>query len=255
MSSGVGTFNFTNMQNLTGGTVTDDFIFDNLAGEYYGVTGTVSGGGGSATVDLSAFNINTAPVAVTLGLTSGSGSVRAGTVSTGTVSFAYANVATVLANHTVTGNTITGSGSATGSVVWTINGTNAVNVDGTDFATFENLASGTGTNKYVFTDQSALTGSITGNGADQMNFSQYTTAVTVNLQSGAISSTSSGVNIVPVFTGINTVTGAGTPPNGSTTTPLNTIIAVNSSATSNSWTITGTNAGSVDAVAFTAFRT
>ena len=82
VSSGV-TFTFSNFQNLAGGTASDEFIFEQVSGVQYGVTGSVAGGS-SGTLNFDYINGPTnvaylTSVTVTLGTAVLPGSVSAGT--------------------------------------------------------------------------------------------------------------------------------------------------------------------------------
>ena len=87
-----------------------------------------------------------------------------------------------------------------------ITGTNAGNVGAiTSFTAFQNLNGGSGTsnNAFVFSNAASVSGNINGvsTGTNTLNYSAYTTAVSVNLQS----TTATGIG--GTYSNINTLIG------------------------------------------------
>lgn len=71
------------------------------------------------------------------------------------------------------------------------------------FSQIGNLAAGTGGDTFVMVNGASLTGSITGGGSDTLDYSDYTSSVIVDLQTGFATGIGSGVS------GITTVFGGG----------------------------------------------
>jgi len=184
----LGVVRFSGIANLTGGSANDTFNFGSGAG----VTGIVNGGGGSNTLNDSAY---TAPVTVNL----------QSDTATGTGGFS--KIATLVGGSS-TANTLIG---ANATHTWNITGTNAGNVAGVTFSAFPNLTGGTGMDIFKFSNGKNVTGTIKGGGgADWLDYSSYTTAVTVNLATGA--ATGVGTKVTNVHNvrggqGGNTITG------------------------------------------------
>jgi hypothetical protein len=166
----VGGVSFSNVQNLTGGTGNDLFVFSNSKG----VTGTINGGGGTNELDYAAYTS-----AVTVNLASHT--------ATGTGGFSGI--------ETLDGGT--GSNKLIGpnaTNTWNITGTNAGNVAGVTFSAFPNLTGGTGMDVFVFSAGKNVTGAINGGGGgDWLDYALYTTAVMVNLTTGAATGVGGGV--------------------------------------------------------------
>ncbi len=221
---------FSGIENLAGGIDADSFTFAALSS-----VDSVAGNAGSDTLDLSS---DTAGVTVDLSL--------------GTASYAGAisgieDVVTGAGNDTIVGALSavlldTGAGTDTldfSNVASNLNitvhagGTLSV-TDGVDsvnnIAGAENIVGGTGTNTYTFEDGASIAGNITG-GSNILNYSAYTTNVSINLNTNTATGTGGASSVVNVIggTGNDTLTGADT---------------------ANTWNITGVNAGSVSGVSF-----
>jgi hypothetical protein len=182
---------FIGIQNLTGGGLTNSFIFAAKAT----ISGNVNGGGGGA-LDNSAF---TTAVAVNL-------QTHTDTPIKGT----FSNVISVIGGSG--SNTLTGPNSAN---TWNITGTNAGNLNGTvTFTAFANLTGGTAGNDFVFSNGAGVKGVITGNttSTNELNYAAYTTGIYVNLSTKAATGASSVVNIQDVVggSGNDILVGAGT---------------------------------------------
>ncbi len=130
--------------------------------------------------------------------------------------------------------TVTNNGGSGGS-----NGTIAATniTSGGTFNNIQNLTSGTATNNFVFNNGAAISGNIINSGTGSLNFSAYTTAVSIN----ATTNTSTGIG--GTFSGITTFTGG----SGSNT--------FTNTAGSNTWSISNNNIGSVAGKNFNAFGT
>ena len=163
---------FKNIQNLTGGSGADDFVFSNGAT----LSGTVDGGAGSDKLDLSAYLTATNATLTGLGATDG----YAGTVAGVT---AFTDLQT-LTGSAVPGNTLTG---ANADATWSLTsgGDSYAEVGSGQtlaFSNFDNLTGGSGADDFVFADGVTFSGKIDGGaGADTLDFSAYTTAQNVTL--------------------------------------------------------------------------
>jgi hypothetical protein len=178
------TISFSGFQNLTGGSGADTFIFSNGAQ----VTGTIDGGGGTNTLDYSAYTTG-----VTVDLSAN--------LATGTGSFL--NVQS-FAGSAGGGNTLLGPNADT---TWNITGSNAGTLSGGfSFTAFQNLLGGSGADTFLFADGAGVAGTIDGgSGTNALNFAAYTGTVIVNLQTGAATGVGGIANIQNVSGG----TGAG----------------------------------------------
>jgi hypothetical protein len=128
---------------------------------------------------------------------------------------------------------------------WNIAGSNAgtlasASIAGlVNFTSVQNLTGGAANNTFVFMDGAGIAGNIQGGGSGALDYSAYTTGVSVNLQTDTatgVGGTISGIQSLTGGGGNNTLVGADVP---------------------NVWNLTGTNAGSVTGtgtVAFTAFE-
>ncbi len=226
----VGGTSFSGVENLAGGTGADSFTFAALSS-----VDSVAGNAGSDTLDLSS---DTSGVTVDLSL--------------GTASYAGAisgieDVVTGAGNDTIIGALSavlldTGAGTDTldfSNVASNLNIT--VHVDGTtsvtdgvdtvnNIAGAENIIGGTGTNTYTFEDGASIAGNITG-GSNILNYSAYTTNVSINLNTNTAMGTGGASSVVNVIggTGNDTLTGADN---------------------ANAWSITGVNTGTVGSTSF-----
>lgn len=244
---------FSQVENLTGGSGVDAFVFANGAS----LSGIINGGSGTDLVDLAA---EAGTVAITLG------------------SSGYSNIESFIGNNL--DSTLTGS--ATNNT-WIISGNNDGSVGGISFTNFNNLVGNISSDVFQFQDGSVITGAIDG-GAGLDTVDQSAQSGVVNVLLGATgfssietfignntSSTLSGDNIANTwaitgsnsgtigtvnFTGFNNLLGN----NNSDSFSLNggnisgtvdggagsdTIVADN---TSNSWTITTADGGNVTGI-------
>ncbi len=201
-----GTITFTGFGNLVGGGVSDTFKLSNGAT----ITGTLAGGGGSGTLDESAYQ-----TPVDVNLAAGTATAIGGGVS-GIGDFVGDS-----ANNTLTG--------ANAAAIWNITGTNAGTVSGTAFSSFENLVGGSGGNTFAFLGEATISGSIAGgSGNNALDYSGYATAVTVNLLAEQATGDAGGFSNIQSFVGS---------PTGGT---------IDGPNTPTTWEITGTNAGTLN---------
>jgi hypothetical protein len=237
---------FSAFGTLNGGAGNNTFHFNNGQG----ITGFINGGnGGTNTLDYSAY---TTPVGVNL----------ASFTATG-ISGAFANIQAVVGGSAA--NTLTGPNV---NDTWNITGTNAGNVAGVSFSAFANLTASTGSDTFHFSDGKGVTGlvDVGGGGTNTLDYSLYTTGVSVNLTTGTATGTGGVANIQDIIASpaIDHLTGAaggGTtfflaPNQGAGTTiaasgPGNTLVEDNQA---NVWTLSGANAGNVNGVAFTGIQ-
>jgi hypothetical protein len=242
-----GGISFTAFQNLTGGSAADTFVFADGAG----VSGNIDGGGGTNMLDYLAYTTG-----VTVDLAAGTATGVGGSVANiqqlrggagnDTLNGNAAGTTTFFAspgNDTVTGaggtNTLVGPNAAN---TWNITGSNAgtlvFGASTTTFSGVQILTGGSAADNFVFSDAAGVTGNIDGaGGANTLDYTAYTTGVTVNL--GANTATGVGGAIANLQTFIG---GSG----------ANTLVGPNTDTT---WNITGTNAGTMTGgISFTAFQ-
>ena len=124
------TSGWSNIENLSGGTDNDNFIFSDGAT----LAGIINGEDGNDTVDYSAYITN-----LTLNFSD------------------LNNIETLIGGGA--NNTLRGDNTAN---IWNITGTNSGTVQGTNFSNIENLAGGTSTDEFIFTDSGSLSGTIDG---------------------------------------------------------------------------------------------
>jgi Ca2+-binding RTX toxin-like protein len=159
---GAGTLNgmpFTGINNLTGSIQKDVFTVKTGGS----VTGTVSGGAGTADqLDYTAFS---SPVTVNLRTKSAPGIGH------------FAAIEAV--QGTSAGDTLVGPNAAT---TWQITATDRAAVGGVAFSSFENMVGGTTNDTFKFSNGTGISGTIDGgDGANTLDYSAYTTAVAVAL--------------------------------------------------------------------------
>lgn len=260
--TGVGSF--TSIENVNGRNDTDDFtIADGVS-----ISGTIDGGGGTDTIDLST---QTGAVLVDLSSTSyanleqytgnGANSSVVGDnvvnvwsingssdgiddVTVGTVSFIdFANITggTDSDSFSLSSGTLSGAlngGAGTDTLIgdntantWTISGADSGTATGVgSFANIENLTGNASTDDFLFGASGSLSGIVNGStNTDTVNYSAVVGAVNVVI--GA-----SGFLNIESFVGNNT---------NSTLTGANTV---------NAWSITGINDGSINTTTFTDFN-
>jgi Ca2+-binding RTX toxin-like protein len=159
-------FFFSSFERLVGGLNTDTFQITPPGS----ISGSIDGGGGYDTLDLSALP---GPVQVNLA------------TMTATAIANFANLELFLGS--AASDTLLGANLAN---TWRITAPNAGNIGGPgllDFSSFENLTGGTAADTFMFNDGMTLTGLIAGGGgADTLDFQLYTTPIAANLQTSSI---------------------------------------------------------------------
>ena len=223
---------FSGIENLVGSDGTDSFTFADGAS----VSGSVDGGTGADTLDLSASTSG-----VTVDLLSGS-ATSVGAISSieniltgaGDDTIIGALSATIL--DTGAGNDTLDFSAVTADLAITVHASGAISIsDGTDTVSnvsgVENIVGGSGTNTYIFEDGASLAGTISG-GSNVLDYAASSTAITVNIGAGTATGTGGVSNVVSVIggSGSDTLTGP---------------------AADASWSITSANSGSVGGVSFT----
>jgi hypothetical protein len=177
-----GPVTFTGVQSLSSGATNDTFVFSDGAG----VSGNLQSGGG-ASLDYSAYTSD-----VTVNLQTATATGIGGTIA-GIQSFTGGGGT----------NTLVG---ADASSVWNLTSLNTGNVTAANtvtFAGFQNLLGGAGTNTFVFSDAAGVSSNLQSGGSGALDYSAYTSDVTVNLQAA----TATGVG--GTIAGIQSVTGGG----------------------------------------------
>ena len=122
-----------------------------------------------------------------------------------------------------------------GANLWSIQGANAGQLNGTNFTAVESLAGGTGDDVFEFLAAGSLTGSLAGGtGTDRVSYAAKTTAVQVNLATGTATHTG-GILSIEDFV-------------GSSATAADTFSGSN---TDNVWNITARNTANINSGAVT----
>ncbi len=207
-----GAFYFSSIQNLNGGKLGDTFHF--LPGG--SVAGVVSGGLGVNTLDYSNFN-NT----ITVGLQQTQDPFSKLFTSAASFTGGYAYITNLIGS--TYGSTLVGANmqsSPSAQTIWNVTARNTGNVNGNfNFTGVNCLTSGdkdpnTGlpvNNVFRLFQNGLITGKIDGkSGADNwLDYSAFTTQVTVNLAAGIATNVGSFLNIKDVHggNGVNTLTG------------------------------------------------
>ncbi|MCP2729862.1 CHAT domain-containing protein, partial [Limnofasciculus baicalensis] len=221
-----GTTSFAGIQNLKGGSSTDNFTLN---------------GGTVTSIDGGTDNNNTLTgdnTANTWNITSNNGGNLNGTTSfagiqnlkggSSTDNFTLnGGTVTSIDGGTDNNNTLTGDNTAN---TWNITGNNAGNVNGVNpFTQIQNLTGSSNTDNFIFSNGASVNGSIDGkNGTDTLNYTAYITPVNVDLATNT--TTGVGGNILNMEAAIGG-TGA------------NTLIGAN---TTNTWNVTGNNSGNIN---------
>ena len=255
-----GVTSFANVQRLTGGSANDTFKFGNGKG----VTGIINGGGGTNTLDYSAYTTG-----VSVNLTAGTATGAVGVVNIQNVIGSPANDTIIgsAANNVLNGDggddvlnggsggadtfilaanqgvatTITGGGTADtlrGTNIantWTIGGTNAGNINGIAFTGIARLVGGSSTDAFRFTTGSVSSAVDGGGGSDTLDYSaDGGAAATVNLATHTATRTGGFANIEKLV---------------GSSSAADTLVGPNATTI---WSITGSNAGTVGAFTFSA---
>jgi len=121
--------------------------------------------------------------------------------------------------------------------LWIINGANSGTVNGIPFSSFENLTGSILSDTFEFVTGGSISGNLDGGGGhNTLDYTSWSGPVTVNLASDT------GPGIGGTFSNIDSIVGS----NGS-----DMLIGPNAAAT---WTLTGSNSGSVNGTAFSSFE-
>jgi hypothetical protein len=203
---------FTGIANLVGGTGTDDFKI-NSAG---GLVGTVNGGPGAAVNTLD-YSGRTTPILVNMA------------TGTATSIHGFSNISALIGS-TSTSNKLIGPSAAN---TWTLTGANAGTVGAFGFSAIQNLTGGTSTDTFNFNPGGSVSGTINGGGStNTLNYSAFGTPVTVNLAANTATGTGGIANV-------GKLVGSGL--------AGDLLVGPN---TTNAWSITGNNAGTLNTFAF-----
>ncbi|MFL5329817.1 MAG: hypothetical protein ACJ8C4_12975 [Gemmataceae bacterium] len=181
-----GVLYFMGMENVTGGTANDRFVFMPNAG----IAGKLDGSGGADTLDYSAF---AAPVQVSF------------VTKSATAAPAFAGIETVVGS-TVAGNIIDGPNAPN---VWNVAGTNAGTLQtlafgNIAFSNFDRLVGGTSSDVFAMSAAGLITGLLdggAGNGANRLDYSGRTDDIQVDLTAGTASNLTGGLVRVTNVTG------------------------------------------------------
>jgi Ca2+-binding RTX toxin-like protein len=178
------------------------------------LSGAISGGSGTNTLDYSAYGK----------------SALVNLQGTATGIGGFSGIQTLVG---YSGSTLTGPNTAS---TWNITGANAGTVGSTSFSGFSNLTGGSGSDTFTLANNASISGKIDGGaGTDTLKYG-YTSAVTVNLTTSTATGAGSIANFEALVGGTNTG---------------DTLVGPNAA---NSWTITASNAGKVNATSFTGFE-
>jgi hypothetical protein len=171
-----GVVTFVAVQNLAGGG-SDQFRF--LPGG--SISGTLDGGGGSATLDYSGLDD---PVTVNLTTETATG-----------IGGAFSHI-TKLVGSASSADTLVGD------ATWDVNGTNSGSVNGLPFSSFEDLTGGGGADQFVFLPGGSIGNIDGGGGINTLDYSALAGPVTVNLQ------TSQATDVGGTFANISDLVGS-----------------------------------------------
>ena len=209
-----GSFTFSAIENLTGGNTTDTFSF--AAGT--SVDSVVNGGAGNNTLDYSSYG---GGITVDLAQNTASG--------TGNISNITALTGSAAGDTLIAGNTAN---------TWTISANDSGTLNTFNFTDVETLNGGVADDTFVFANGMGLSGTVNGgggNGIDTLDYSQYTSAVTVDLGAGSATGTGGISNIESAIGGLaaDILVGADV---------------------ANNWNIAGNNSGTVNSFVFRSFE-
>jgi Ca2+-binding RTX toxin-like protein len=201
---------FANVENLTGSGNTDLFKLEAGAS----LSGLASGGGGTNTLDFSAYG---GPITVN----------HLAKTATGLAS--YSNIG-VLVGSASAADTLVGVAGNT----WSITGTDAGTLNATlAFSSFENLTGGAGADTFKLGPGGQVTGVVDGQGGtDKLDYGLYGSPVTVNLQARTATA------LTNPFTSIESLAGS---------TGVDTLVGLDAAST---WQITANDGGTVAGFAF-----
>jgi CHAT domain-containing protein len=173
---------FSSIENLTGSTANDTFLFSKGAS----ISGTINGQAGIDTLNYSAY---ATPVTVNLAF------------GTATNTGVLSNIENLIGGSSGN-NTLIGSNTAN---TWNLTAANTGNINGTvGFSSFQNLTGGTNNDTFVFSNGVGVSGTINGGaGTNTLDYSAYNTPITVNLGIGTATNTGGLSNIENVTGGSN----------------------------------------------------
>jgi autotransporter-associated beta strand protein len=175
-AGGVGAFTFSGVENLRGGLQNDAFRFSATGS----LLGSIDGGGGSNTLNYS----TDGGVAATINLQTHAASRLHGGLSGG-----FAHVQTVIGS-TSASDRLLGPAIAT---LWRITGANAGFAGSVAFSGVENLQGAAASDTFRFSPAGTVSGSVAGGGGgDWLDYSTFTSAVGVNLATGAATNVAAG---------------------------------------------------------------
>lgn len=190
----VATINYSSFESLTGSPQSDKFVFADGSRE----SGKIDGGAGSDKIDFTAFT-----TAVNVNLAS--------KTYIGVGSGGFANIEAFIGTATPTLSGVIGPNLNQTWNITTVAAVSHVAIGGIDFTGFGNLTGGTLNDAFVFANGAAVAGKIDGGtGTDTLNYSNYMTAITVNLQTNIATGTTGIVGIEKLIggTGSDTVAGS-----------------------------------------------
>ncbi len=195
----VGSLTFSGFENLKGGSAADSFAFTGIGS----ISGTVNGGGGVNTLDVSGYSLP-----ATIDLQTSKATPIAGT---------FSNFTSFIGNNAT--STLVGTNTTN---TWNITGANVGSVNSFSFTGIPNLVGGTGADTFKFSSTSGTVLSINGGGApagqgDWLNYAAFpsSSTVTVNLATGSAANVNGGAtgavsgiqNVIGSSSGTNVLTG------------------------------------------------
>lgn len=186
----VGRVGFSGFQNLVGGSGKDTFKFSGSGS----ISGTIVGGGGTNTLDYSGL---TGPVTVNL-------QTLSAPLVDGGAAGGFTNIQAFTGSKS-SADTLIGADTTN---LWTITTPNAGKVGADSFKSFENLIGGSGVDTFKFMGTGSISGKLDGGAAplhqgNWLDYSALSTAVTVNLQTGAATGALGGVKNIQNVHGSN----------------------------------------------------
>ncbi|MGD8574588.1 MAG: hypothetical protein PVJ40_06520, partial [Gammaproteobacteria bacterium] len=185
---------FSGFGNLRGRTGVDSFV---LAGG--SLSGTLAGGAGADSVTAANSANNWTITALDTGVVDG---VAGGFSGIENLQGGSASDTFTVVSGSITGSVNGGGGSdtligANASNTWNLSGSDSGSVNGiAAFASIENLTGGTADDTFSFADGASVTGSVDGSaGTDTLDYSSYTSAVSVDFATGVATGTGGISNI------------------------------------------------------------
>ncbi|WP_197997539.1 cadherin domain-containing protein, partial [Gimesia panareensis] len=217
-----GAVSFSNVENLTGNAGADNFVFQD-GGQ---ITGTLSGGNGSDSIDFSAVTS-----AVNVDLQN----------SSATNLNLFGGIEKLSGDGTL--DSISG---LTAGTTYLIDGVNQGSVSGIDFDGFSHLTGSTGIDTFQFSGNGQITGSIDGlGGSDSLDYSASTFSLALGLSSTGTTDGFAGSesSTLAAFDNIDSIQGSGN---------SDTLTGINAGAI---WTLDGANQySSTNTLSFSGFE-